>query len=168
MRSILRPSRDAVTPVVAEILLVAIVVVLAAVLYLMATGLLGSNPTPAPVVALAGPEPYPAGSDNTTFTVADASRAETIQQYKFSLAVGSTLSQSPMNFGASRAAVPITVGATVYQVMWTNLGGSGALSQGDRITITGNGVSLPTKTIFDFYLVWSDGSVLAHEAWTTP
>jgi len=46
-----RISRDGVSPVVATILLVAITVVLAAVLYIMAAGMGGLGSTPPPIIA---------------------------------------------------------------------------------------------------------------------
>ncbi len=167
MKPILRSQRDAVSPVVAELLLVAITVVLAAVIYIMASGLLGSHSAPAPVIALAGPNPYSGGSFNTSFTVAGASQALTMVNYKFNLKVGQVYGNAT-TFAASGVAAPIVVGGTTYKVTWTDTDGGGTLTQGDLITISGKGVSLPATTNFDFILVFSDGNVLTHQAWVTP
>ncbi len=167
MKPILRTRRDAVSPVVAEILLVAITVVLAAVIYIMASGLLGSHTTPAPVIALAGPNPYSGGSFNTTFTVAGASQSLTIINYKFNLRVGQDFGSATL-FGASGVAALIVVNGTTYKVTWTDTDGGGTLTQGDLITISGNGMSLPANTNFDFILVFSDGNELTHQTWITP
>ncbi len=167
MRPILRAHCDAVSPVVAEILLVAITVVLAAVIYIMASGLLGSHSTPAPVIALAGPNAYSGGSYNTTFTVAGASQSLAILNYKFNLRVGQTYGNATA-FGASGIPASITVSGITYRVTWRDTDGGGTLTQGDSITISGNGVSLPPLTSFDFILVFSDGNEITHQTWTTP
>jgi flagellin-like protein len=167
MRPILRSRTEGVSPVVAEILLVAITVVLAAVIYLMASGMLGSHATPAPVVALAGPNPYAGGGYNATFVVADASRALTMVNYKFNLEVGLSFGNATA-FGSSGVPVPIRVNGTLYRVTWTDVDGGGTLTQGDEITVAGNGVSLPVRTNFDFVLVFQDGSQVTQLTWTSP
>lgn len=163
----LRTGTDGVSPVVAEILLVAITVVLAAVLYLMASGLLAGPTNIPPTVAFSATPPYTGASFNTSFSVADASRSITIANYRFNMKVGSEYGNAT-DFGASGVAVTEAVGRTTYKVIWTDLDGGGTLSQGDEITVAGNGVSLPVATSFDFLLLWSDGAQLTHEAWTTP
>ncbi len=167
MKTMLKRSPEAVSPVVAEILLVAITVVLAAVIYLMASGLLNSNPNVPPVVAFTGIHGYPAGSYNTSFSVADASRSLAMVNYKFNLEVGGVIG-SAMNFAPSGTAANITVNGTAYRVTWLDLDGGGSLSQGDEITLGGKGISLPGATSFDFTLFTSEGQQVAHEPWTTP
>ena len=167
MRSILRPDRHAVSPVVAEILLVAIAVVLAAVLYIMASGLLGTGSSVPPTIAFSAVHPFTLGGYNTTFSVAGASRTITIPNYRFVLEVGDTLG-ARTDFAASEVPALVTVNGTVYRVTWSDLDSGGALTQGDLITVSGNGVSLPSSTFFDFSLLWSDASLLTDESWTTP
>lgn len=166
MRPILR-CMEGVSPVVAEILLVAITVVLAAVIYIMASGMLGPHATPAPVVALAGPNPYTGGSYNATLVVADASQALSLVNYKFNLRVGVTFGNAT-DFGDSGVAVTVRVNGTAYRVTWTDADGGGTLTRGDEITVTGNRLSLPSRTNFDFILAWTDGSQLTQLAWTSP
>jgi len=167
MKAILRRSPDAVSPVVAEILLVAITVVLAAVIYLMASGLLGGHATVPPIVAFTGIHSYPAGSYNTSFSVADASQSLAIFNYKFNLRVGSLVGTATV-FAPSGVAANITVNGTAYRVVWVDTDGGGSLTQGDQVTVTGNRVSLPAATSFDFLLFTSDGQQVTHEPWTTP
>ncbi|HYM39541.1 MAG TPA: type IV pilin [Thermoplasmata archaeon] len=167
MKTVRRPPSDAVSPIVAEILLVAVTVVLAAVLYLMASGLLTSRATIPPVVAFSSVQPFPSGTYNATFSVADASRAVTIPNFHFVLKVGATFGPAS-DFAASGVPVPVSVNGTVYRVTWLDVNGGGTLAAGDTITVSGNGVSLPRSTSFDFFLLWTDGSQLTHEAWTTP
>ena len=167
MRSILRPRTEGVSPVVAEILLLAITVVLAAVIYIMATGLLGPHSTPAPIVALTGPGSYAGGSYNATLRVADASQSLTLVNYKFNLEVNGTYGNAT-DFGASGVPVVIAVKGVTYHVTWTDVDGGGTLTQGDYITAGGNGASLPPKTSFDFLLFFRDGSQITQLAWTSP
>jgi len=162
-----RACEAGVSPVVAEILLVAITVVLAAVIYLMASGLLGTNGTPAPVVALAGPAQYAGGSYNATLTVAEASQAITPVNYKFNFRVGSAFGNATA-FGDSGVPVTIRVNGTTYKVTWTDVDGGGMLTRGDYLTITGNGVSLPAATNFDFVLAFRDGNQITQLAWMSP
>jgi flagellin-like protein len=167
MKPILRPDAEGVSPVVAEILLVAIAVVLAAVLYIMASSLLSTGTSVPPVVAFSAVHPFSTGSYNATFSVADASRTIRLPNYHFVLKVGTTLGPRT-DFAASTVAAMVTVNGTVYRVTWTDLDGGGALTRGDLITVSGNGASLPRATLFDFSLLWSDGSLLTDESWATP
>jgi flagellin-like protein len=167
MRPILRVGTDGVSPVVAEILLVAITVVLAAVIYLMASGLLGEHSTPAPVVALVGPHPYVGGSYNATFTVADVSQSLALVNYRFNLEANLTFANAT-SFGASGVPVTVRINGVAYRVTWTDVDGGGTLSQGDEITVAGNGVSLPIRTNFNLVLVFRDGSALTQQTWTSP
>ena len=167
MKAILKRSPEAVSPVVAEILLVAITVVLAATIYIMASGMLNSNADIPPVVAFTGIHSYPMGSYNTSFSVADASANRGIVNYRFNLRVG-TVPGQPMAFAPSGTAANITVNGTTYRVTWLDLDGGGSLSQGDEFTVSGRGVSLQATTTFDFMLFTSKGQLVAHELWTTP
>ncbi len=167
MRPILRPRTEGVSPVVAEILLLAITVVLAAVIYIMATGLLGPHSTPAPIVALTGPAAYSGGSYNATLRVADASQSLTMVNYKFNLEVNGTYGNAT-DFGASGVPVAFVVHGVTVHITWTDVDGGGTLSQGDYITVGGNGASLPLRTSFDFLLFFSDGSQITQLAWTSP
>jgi flagellin-like protein len=167
MKVIHRSGSEAVSPVVAEILLVAITVVLVAVLYLMASGLLANHVSVPPVVAFSNLRPFPVGSYNATFSVADASQTVAITSYRFVLKVGPDLCKAT-HFAASPQAATVTVSGTVYRVTWTDLDGGGALTSGDTITVSGNAISLPRGTSFDLLLLWTDGSQLTHEPWATP
>ncbi len=167
MRPILRPQTDGVSPVVAEILLLAITVVLAAVLYIMASGMLGSHGTPPPVAALTGPEPYTGGTYNATLLVASASQSLTMANYKFNLEANLSFGNAS-EFGASGVPVTIRSHGVTYRVTWTDVDGGGTLSQGDLIFVTGNGVPLTRHTEFDFILLFWDGTQITQLAWTSP
>lgn len=167
MKAILRESPQAVSPVVAEILLVAISVVLAAVIYLMASGILGGHADIAPVVAFAPVDAFAPGTYNATIPIADASRALSINSYRFNLQVSGTWGNAT-GFAASGAAATVRVNGVTYQVVWRDVDGGSTLTGGDTVKVTGNNRSLPGATTFDLALLWTDGSQLTHAPWTTP
>lgn len=77
----IRRNEKAVSPVIATILMVAITVVLAAVLYVMVSGLIGTGTTGAPtadMIASSTPEGY-------ELEVAPPSRSEGLSAYKISV-----------------------------------------------------------------------------------
>jgi len=166
MRSIRRANTEGVSPVVAEILLVAITVVLAAVVYLMASGILVGHTESVPVVAFAPGVIFQTGSHNVTLTIGGVSQNVYPINYKFNLKVD-TAYGGPTNFAASHTAVNVTVGTTTYRVAWVDVDGAGALTQGDQIYVTGSGVSLPVNIPFQFTLLWHDGATLTTATWTT-
>lgn len=167
MKTLRRLDRHGVSPVVAEILLVAIAVTLAAVIYVMASGLLNGPGISKPIVAFGPLQSYPTGSHNATFSVASASVMYKIANYRFNLEANGAFGNATA-FAASGAPASITVGGTTYQVAWRDTGSDGGLNDGDLITVSGTGASLPPLTPFAFYLLWSDGSVLATQTWTSP
>lgn len=167
MKTLRRLDRRGVSPVVAEILLVAIAVTLAAVIYVMASGLLNGPGISKPIAAFAPLQTYPTGSYNATFPVASASVTYKIANFRFNLEVNNTFG-SATDFAASGVPANVTVGGATYQVTWKDTGGDGGLNGGDLIVVSGRGASLPRMTPFVFYLLWSDGSVLATQTWTSP
>ena len=167
MKTIRRLDGRGVSPVVAEILLVAIAVTLAAVLYVMATGLLNGPSASTPIVAFTPVQTYPSGSYNATFSVASTSITYKIANYRFNLAVNGSFG-SATDFAPPGVPAAIQVGGTTYRVTWTDTGNDGGLNAGDLVTVAANGRSLPRATSFVFYLLWSDGGSLTTEPWTSP
>lgn len=166
MRPIVRIRTDGVSPVVAEILLVAITVVLAAVVYLMASGILTGHTESVPVVAFAPGVTFTGGSHNVTLMIGGTSQNLYPFNYEFNLKVDAAYGV-PTQFAASRTAANVTIGGTLYRVTWTDADGAGTVTQGDRIDVTGNGVSLPVNTAFEFILLWHDGTTLTTASWHT-
>ncbi len=166
MTRILRARAEGVSPVVAEILLVAITVVLAAVVYLMASGILAGHTEPMPIVGFAAGATFLPGSHNVSLEIAGASQAQPATAYAFNLRVGLAYG-APTSFAASLAAADIAVNGTTYRVTWIDVDGGGMLTGGDRIEVTGSGVSLATGTAFEFLLLWHDGTVLTAASWHT-
>lgn len=166
MRTILRREPEAVSPVVAEILLVAITVVLAAVIYLMASGILLGHTAQRPIVAFAPGATFQPNSHNVSLTFAGVSQNLGPYNYRFSLEVGRVYGDA-IPFAPSRVAANTTVSGVVYHVTWTDVDGGGTITEGDQILVTGNGISLPTGQTFLFTLFWDDGTTLATAAWAT-
>jgi flagellin-like protein len=168
MKTILRADTKAVSPVIAEILLVAVTVVLVAVVYIMATGLLsGPAGVQKPLLTFSPLQPFSSGNYNATFTIAAASQSYAQANYRFNLEVNGVPGNA-MALAASATPAAMTFGGTTYLVMWTDTGGEHTLNGGDTFKVTGQGVSLPGNTHFTFYLLWTDGSAVQQEAWTTP
>src|SRR2546426_8927403 len=164
MKSIIRKDEAAVSPVIATILMVAITVVLAAVLYVMVSGLItpvgGNKPlvTFSPVSKVNGV--------TWTFSVASAQPSVAQSNYKVNFGIG-TNTGTVANMGANNANVTVTVtGATPASVgvKWTDLGGTGTVKGGDIITIAFPSAPA-TSTQLTFYLLYSDGSQVQSQQW---
>jgi len=166
MKAIIRKDEEAVSPVIATILMVAITVVLAAVLYVMVSGLIGGPGTSKPTVAFGSAAPA-TGSNlykNETVPVASASQAFAPTNYKVNLVApagtGSALAM-PTTGGGS---LVLTVGTGFYKVIWTDIGGEGTLNGGDSFTViqvtssAGTTAETMDSGSYTFYLLWSDGS----------
>lgn len=146
---IIRKDEKAVSPVIATILMVAITVVLAAVLYVMVTGLLTGG-TARPTVSMTAETP---GSTFYTVDVADSQPTETLASFKAALFVNNTEVDriSPLandNTGILR---------------FSDRDGGGRLTGGDRFTIyqvTGG------NTVYELVLFWKDGSRVVAKTWT--
>src|SRR5437870_5360024 len=164
MKSIIRKDEAAVSPVIATILMVAITVVLAAVLYVMVSGLItpvgGNKPlvTFSPVTKV--------NAVTWTFSVASAQPSVAQSNYKVNFGIG-TNTGTVANMGANGANVTVTVtGATPASVgvKWTDLGGTGTVKGGDIITIAFPSAPA-TSTSLTFYLLYSDGSQVQSKVW---
>ncbi len=161
MKTIIRKDEEAVSPVIATILMVAITVVLAAVLYVMVSGLIGGPSTSKPTVAFATPAPLGIGEQ---VTVASASQAVGPANYKLNFAAGSTTGVAAAMPTTGGGFVVLTVGAAFYRVNWTDIGGEKTVNGGDSFVVTQTNAAgttysaMPAATQFTFYLLWSDGS----------
>ena len=168
MKSVIRKDEAAVSPVIATILMVAITVVLAAVLYVMVSGLITPVGGNKPLVTFSSVDQ---SSGNATIPVAGASQAVSPSNYKVNLQIGSTtgtaLAMPALGTGVNNY-VTVTVGATNYRVYWTDIGGEKTVNSGDNFRVTGANVALPAATSFTFYLLWSDGSSIQSTVWSTP
>jgi len=163
----IRRDESAVSPVIATILMVAITVVLAAVLYVMVSGFLPPIGGNKPLVAF--DTTVTPSSGNATLEIASASEPpRSPSNYRVNLEVGAVAGGAVAMPTTTGAFVLVDVGGTTYQVQWTDIGGGGTVNAGDRFLVAGNGIPLPSTTSFTLFLIWSDGSVIAQRAWTTP
>jgi flagellin-like protein len=165
MHTIIRKDERAVSPVIATILMVAITVVLAAVLYVMVSGLITGPGAQKPLVTFSSVTKVNAVT--WTFTVASAQPAVAQSNYKLNFGIG-TNTGTAVNMGATNANVTVTVATTpsttAVGVKWTDLGGTGQVKGGDIFTI--GFPSAPTAgTSLTFYLLYSDGSQVQSQQW---
>ncbi|OGS45408.1 MAG: hypothetical protein A3K66_01965 [Euryarchaeota archaeon RBG_16_67_27] len=161
MKAIIRKDEQAVSPVIATILMVAITVVLAAVLYVMVSGLLGGQTTNRPVLTFGAAQ---SSEGNVSFSIASVSQSFPFSSYKLTLQVG-TVTGSAAAVLDEPSFTSITVGTTVYRVYWSDLGDENNLNDGDSFRVTGNGVVLPTGS-YTFYLLWSaDNAQIQTKSW---
>jgi flagellin-like protein len=145
---LIRKDEEAVSPVIATILMVAITVVLAAVLYVMVSGLIGGGVTDRPVVTMASAENVGAGSWKVQ--IADASLTQSLGSYKV------VLQADNVNVGS---AVTLTAGALISSggvwLNYTDLTVDGNLNGGDFFILEG----AASGTTYSIILIWSaDGS----------
>ncbi len=165
MKAIIRKDDQAVSPVIATILMVAITVVLAAVLYVMVSGLIGGTTTSSkPAVTLT----ISKTSTGADVLVAGIQPTAAPSNFKVNLedvttaAFGSPV-PAPLTTGTN---VTVTVESTTFHITWQNPGGSGTISQGDHFVIAHYGTgAYATGTTYSFLLIWSDGSTLTSINW---
>ena len=165
MKSVIRKDEAAVSPVIATILMVAITVVLAAVLYVMVSGLITPVGGNKPLVTFAA---VSQSNGNATFDIAGATPIESASSYKVNLKVGTTTGVAIAMPTTGGNFANVVVGTTTYRVYWTDLAGERNLNPGDSFRVTGNNIPLTAQTTFVFYLVWAtDGSSVQSTTWTT-
>jgi FlaG/FlaF family flagellin (archaellin) len=144
--------------------MVAITVVLAAVLYVMVSGLITGPGAAKPLVTFGG-----VTKQNTvtwTFSVASAQPAVAVSNYKVNFGIGTSIG-SAVNMGTNNVNTTVTVtGATPSSVgvKWTDLGGGGQVKAGDIITIAFPSAPAAGTTL-TFYLLYSDGSQVQSVQW---
>ena len=133
---VLREDEEGVSPVIATILMVAITVVLAAVLYVMVSGLIGPGGGPSPTMSWAGHviTPGSSGGDDWEFRVASIDPAVDLGNYRVSILQGTSIVAGPDDLAAGNLVLG-TAGGTHLNV--TDLAGDGRLNGGDTF-ILGN------------------------------
>ena len=163
MKSVIRKDEAAVSPVIATILMVAITVVLAAVLYVMVSGLITPVGGNKPLVTFAAVDQ---SSGNATIAVAGASQSVSPSNYKVNLQVGSNTGSAVAMPTTGGLFATMTINSVVYRIYWTDIGGGNTINEGDQFRVTGNGVALTTASSYVFYLLWSDGGQIQTRSWT--
>ena len=149
-------NRSAVSPVIATILMVAITVVLAAVLYVMVMGFGGTSST-APSGAIAANEKL--STADLKFTFGAFSKDTQFTDCKLLLGIGTTMATG----GAKDivlAGNAFTVGTDDFTVTYFDLGGDGKISSGDYCLVTADDATLPPGE-YTLTLIWGqDGSTI--------
>ncbi len=152
------PKKDnTVMLVVLVVVIIVIAVALPAILYVMVSGLISTGPmTYKPTVTLTvakitgGVSILVAGMQPST----PPSDFKVNIQNGTSLAAGSSVALPT----ASGSSAQVTVSGVTFTIRWNNVGGSGAVSQGDTFVVT---YTAAVGTRWYFLLVWAgDGSVL--------
>jgi flagellin-like protein len=163
-----RKNSEAVSPVIATILMVAITVVLAAVLYVMVMGF-GTTGNQTPQGSFVG--------SPTATTVLPGS----VLAYKLTFGVVTPSTNFidckvvvTFNGAAAIATAPAitlpnqAVGA--YALRWTDLASDGKISTGDYLTISGGTIAAPTALAAGSYsvtiLFTSTGGSITSQSWT--
>src|SRR6266516_112709 len=126
MKSIIRKDEAAVSPVIATILMVAITVVLAAVLYVMVSGLLVGPGATRPQVTFSGVD-LNASPGNATFSIAGITQAVGPASYKVNLQIGTTAGTAVAMPTASGSYATVVIGSTTYRIYWTDIGGGNTI-----------------------------------------
>jgi flagellin-like protein len=165
----IRKNREAVSPVIATILMVAITVVLAAVLYVMVMGF-GTTGNQTPQGSFTGvPQsvsvtPGPVAGYKLQFGV--ITPATKFIDCKVVVTVGTAASaaQTIVLAGNNIASTPVT------SIRWVDLASDGTISQGDYLTISGGTVAAPVALAAGTYTVTilftSTGGSICSQSWT--
>ena len=157
------PKRRNIGLLVVVVILIVIVVVvaLAAIVYVMTSGLVSGSK---PVVTFSNVMKQNAVT--WTIAIASASPAVAPSNYKLNFGIGTTTGTA-VKMGANDVITTVTVtGATPSSVgvKWTDLGGTGTVKGGDVLTFAFP--SAPAAgTSLTFYLLYSDGSQIQSKSW---
>ena len=157
----IRKDQEAVSPVIATILMVAITVVLAAVLYVMVSMFTNIQPETRPVVTF-GPIKTEAPSlDNATasWELAGISKGDTLfSSYKVVI----LMDDAPLTTAQKLQQNTIIPSGGTVRLIVRDLGGEGYLSIGDRFLVYGMG---PGHS-WTFSLIWgNDNSEIQDQSW---
>jgi len=171
MKKMWKMKKDAVSPVIATILMVAITVVLAAVLYVMVMGF-GTTGTQTPTGAFTGSPTNQTSGYRLQLGV--VSPETNWNDCKLSLLVaGSTTSLSPVaiTMGVGTGSVTISMGtggAKTYTITITDLAADGKISNGDSVMVKATG-GFAATTAYSLSLVFNpSGGQICSQGWTTP
>ena len=137
-----------VSPVIATILMVAITVVLAAVLYAMVGVIIRPPPELKPQVVLDNQ-----GCTTTACSgrVATISVPTELEQFRVTVTANGAVAISPTKLAAN---TDITGGGLTFR--YTDIGGEGTMTGGDTFRLSG----LAAGVSYEASFLWSDGSVL--------
>jgi flagellin-like protein len=161
-RMFIRRDEEGVSPVIATILMVAITVVLAAVLYIMVIG-----------IGDGGPQP-PRGAwgakkiiDRTTVTIdfAEVTPDQTPMDLKILLTRNETTEGTYTFTSNDDGALSLSKGPDVGDLAYSDLADNGIVSIGDRIVMT----DLAPGSEYEIIMIWvHNGDSIASATFSTP
>jgi flagellin-like protein len=164
----IRKDAEGVSPVIATILMVAITVVLAAVLYVMVLGFGGGTNTPSiqftSKVAITSPDGYKWTMTGPTSEVSWTDLTIILQQGANSGTWATASQTSLTGSGVQTQELGAQTVATAFYVNVTDMGGNGYINNGDYFTITGTFVSGTSYTVSLMHEP-TDGQMVA-QTWT--
>jgi flagellin-like protein len=144
-----RKDLKAVSPVIATILMVAITVVLAAVLYVLVSGYGGGTAVPTAGFS----SPVRNSADNYTVTVAEISETYDIGEFKLTITNGTSSFTGTVGVGEITLAPSTTI-----QAWFVDVGGEGMLGSGDYFVI-----DFGVDGTYGVKLLWIDSDGNAHQ-----
>ena len=166
----MRKNREAVSPVIATILMVAITVVLAAVLYVMVMGF-GTTGNQTPTGSFVGaPDAQAVGAvSGYKLQFGVLSPATDFADCKFVVTVDGVASAATAIVTPMTTPTAITTPANLV-IRFTDLGGDGGISTGDYLTITSGTVAVPANLVSGSYMVTmlftSTGGTICSQSWS--
>lgn len=163
--SFARADERAVAPVIAEVLLVAMSVTLAATLFVVVSQIT-SEATVGPTKPLVFFTPADLARGNATVRVGGTSVAMPASDYRVVLMVDDTPG-GPIAIGPSGTPTTSAEAGATYGITWTDVGGRGLLAGGDSFLVTGGTAPLPLGHAYRLALLWTDGSAIASVSWST-
>ncbi|TLZ50942.1 MAG: type IV pilin [Methanobacteriota archaeon] len=143
-----RKDERGVSPVIATILMVAITVVLAAVLYVMVTNLIGDPGGKKPIVTLRNLDCVPGAC---RADVTGAQPPTNLAQFKVTVFTDGQRTIQPTVLAADQ---DMTGGPLTLR--FTDIGGEGKLTAGDAFRLSGTSAG----HTYEIDLLWSDGTVI--------
>jgi hypothetical protein len=160
-----KPDHTVLIVVIVVVIVILVPTVLAAVLYVMVSGLITPHPgLQKPLVSFTGVTKVNALT--WTFSVASAQPSVGPSNYQLNFGIGTKIGAAvPMGTSNVNSTVTVTgaIPASV-SIKWTDLGGTGRVKGGDIFTI--QFPSAPSSgTLLTFYLVYSDGSLIQSSTW---
>ena len=160
----MRRDSEAVSPVIATILMVAITVVLAAVLYVMVMGF-GGPAAQTPTGSFVGTPQNQTSGYKLTFGVISPDTKWV--DCKLLITVGGESGTAASLTSLSNVALA-TISGKAYTATITDLAGDGKISNGDWVLVKATG-GFPTDTEITLTLIYtSTGGQICSQTWTTP
>ena len=144
----MRTNEEGVSPVIATILMVAITVVLAAVLYVMVTNLIRQPPEIRPIVTL---QDLGCDADVCRARVTEASPAENVDLFRVTV-----LADGNPAIPATDLAAGVDISGGGLILRYTDLGGEGKVTGGDTFSLTG----ISAGVAYEVVILWNDGAAV--------